>query len=43
MSLSVVYFEYVSICDKSKIKEIHCSVSYIRHCVWNDFAKYVVL
>ena len=36
MSLSALYFEYVGIWDKYKIKAPYCSVSYTNHCVWND-------
>lgn len=43
MSVSGVYFEYIGLCHKYQIPNPYCSVSYIKHAIWCDFVKYVVL
>ena len=43
MSVSTVYSEYVSFCDKYNINKPHCSIRCIKQFVWNAFAKSVVL
>ena len=43
MSVSGVYFEYFGLCHKYQIPNTYCSVSYIKHAIWCDFVKCVVL